>query len=361
VNPSDDAGGLAVSMKMSAAQKRTEATAINLRNIRSYLEVQDGAFQVADRVLNRMSELSTLARDVTKNSGDVENYDKEFQNLQLQLISLGTERFNGIQLFREGSADVIHLDNETFDVPTSEDGKQLMSATQANLTQDPFMSMMIYGFAQVGSDSSPVFVPAKSSGPITSGFDHNNGETVALTLTQAIESNLIFGHTSTPFTLHGTTSPSYSFVASTGAGGGFNVIETTVSTSGTTTTASVGSYTTAQIDALKSNSENNSANADASLLYRNSDEFVKVVQMALQNLADMRAQNGSEMSRVNFAEDLLKINAINLEAANSRIIDVDVAAESSQLARYQILQQAGTAMLAQANTSQQSLVRLLQG
>ena len=75
----------------------------------------------------------------------------------------------------------------------------------------------------------------------------------------------------------------------------------------------------------------------------------------------MRAQNGAEMSRINFAEDMLRINAVNLDAANSRIIDVDVAAESSQLARYQILQQAGVAMLSQANTSQQALVRLLQG
>jgi flagellin len=85
------------------------------------------------------------------------------------------------------------------------------------------------------------------------------------------------------------------------------------------------------------------------------------IQDAIHYLADIRAQNGAESSRVGFAQDLLKINAINLEAANSRIIDVDVAAESSQLARFQILQQAGTAMLAQANTSQQSLVRLLQG
>jgi flagellin len=93
----------------------------------------------------------------------------------------------------------------------------------------------------------------------------------------------------------------------------------------------------------------------------NSDEYAFLSQEALQQVADMRAQNGAEMSRVNFAQDLLNINAVNLEAANSRIIDVDVAAESSQLARFQILQQAGTAMLAQANTSQQSLVRLLQG
>ena len=80
VTSSDDAGGLAVSMKMAAALKRTEATAINLRNMVSYLDTQDGAFQVADKVLSRMSELSALSRDVSKNSGDIENYDKEFSN-----------------------------------------------------------------------------------------------------------------------------------------------------------------------------------------------------------------------------------------------------------------------------------------
>jgi flagellin len=96
-------------------------------------------------------------------------------------------------------------------------------------------------------------------------------------------------------------------------------------------------------------------------VYDNSSDYGSISQLALQQLADMRAQNGAEMSRVNFSQDLLDQNAVNLESANSRIMDVDIAAESSQLARFQILQQAGTAMLAQANTSQQALIRLLQG
>ena len=117
---------------------------------------------------------------------------------------------------------------------------------------------------------------------------------------------------------------------------------------------------------IRTGADTTSGNAQASAIdgvldYDNSAAFAYISQTALQNVADMRAQNGAEMSRINFAQDLLNINAINLEAANSRILDVDVAAESSQLARFQILQQAGTAMLAQANTSQQSLVRLLQG
>ena len=61
-----------------------------------------------------------------------------------------------------------------------------------------------------------------------------------------------------------------------------------------------------------------------------------------------------------FAGEVLTVNKTNLESAASRITDVDVAAESTQLARWNILVQAGTAMLAQANQSPQSALKLLQ-
>jgi hypothetical protein len=105
----------------------------------------------------------------------------------------------------------------------------------------------------------------------------------------------------------------------------------------------------------------NNSTHNTNLIDNNSKDYGEISILAIQQLADMRAQNGAESSRVGFAQDLLKVNAINLEAANSRIIDVDIASESSQLSRFQILQQAGTAMLAQANASQQALIKLLQG
>jgi flagellin len=83
------------------------------------------------------------------------------------------------------------------------------------------------------------------------------------------------------------------------------------------------------------------------------------INTALASLATMRAANGSESSKIKFGQEMLTTNKNNLEAANSRIIDVDVAAESTQLARFNILQQAGTAMLAQANQSAQSVLKLL--
>jgi flagellin len=84
------------------------------------------------------------------------------------------------------------------------------------------------------------------------------------------------------------------------------------------------------------------------------------IDTAITNVATSRAQNGAESSCLQFSGNLLSVNKTNLEAANSRIADVDVAQESTKLARFNILSQAGTAMLAQANQSTQSILRLLQ-
>ena len=83
------------------------------------------------------------------------------------------------------------------------------------------------------------------------------------------------------------------------------------------------------------------------------------IRTAIQNVATMRADNGAEQSRLGFASEVLTTNKANLEAANSRIIDVDVAEESTQLARWNTLVQAGTAMLSQANQSAQIALKLL--
>ena len=236
----DDAGGLAVSMKMSASIRRTEATQANVGNALSLLQTQDGVLKSADNVLNRMSELATLAQDVTKSTSDLALYSTELTQLKGQLNLMLSEKFNGITLFSAaGSAGT------TLTVVTSHDGGQSVGITQSDL----------------------------------------------------------------------------------------NSLSTTVGSSATTG-MSITSNTGAQ-------------------------NAVTAIQTAIQSLATLRANNGAEQTRLTFASDMLSVNKINLEAANSRIIDVDVASESAQLARFNILQQAGTAMLAQANQSTQSILRLI--
>jgi flagellin len=240
----DDAGGLAVSMKLSAAIRRTEATQANVNNSMAFLETQDGVLKSADKLVARMSELAQLANDVTKSSSDLALYQTEVDTLKSQLSSMMSETFNGISLFSSGLVTT-PATATTLSVVTSQDGSQSIGITQAHL----------------GSVGAYV----------------------------------------------GTASAS-----------GINISSAT-----------------------------------------GAKAAISTVNAAIQNLAQLRAYNGAEQSRLNFASDTLSINKTNLESANSRIIDVDVAEESSKLARFSILQQAGTAMLAQANQSTQSLLRLL--
>ena len=80
----------------------------------------------------------------------------------------------------------------------------------------------------------------------------------------------------------------------------------------------------------------------------------------IQTLANFRAVNGGTMSRLGFAEDMLEENEINLEAATGRIMDADMAAESTKLARQNVLVQAGAAMVTQANAMANIVLSLLQ-
>ena len=99
VSPADDAGGMAVAYKLNSKLTRTEAARQNIQNGISYLQVQDGALTTMANIIDRMAELRTMANDVTKNTQDVENYSKEFIELQRQLNQVRHEKFNGISLF----------------------------------------------------------------------------------------------------------------------------------------------------------------------------------------------------------------------------------------------------------------------
>ena len=97
--PSDDAGGLAVSMKLKAAINRLKGAELNIQNGISFLEVQDGILESIGNIVDRMSELKGLSRDVMKNANDQETYNREFKDLQLQLKDMIAGTFNGVSLF----------------------------------------------------------------------------------------------------------------------------------------------------------------------------------------------------------------------------------------------------------------------
>jgi flagellin len=125
---SDDAGGVAVAMKLSAAVKRTQATSTNVANALSLLQVQAGTLKSAAAVLDRLSELATLAGDVTKASTDIANYSTEYSALVAELDTLSSDSFNAVPLFSLSGAS-----SNTLAVYISQDGGQTMGVTQHDL------------------------------------------------------------------------------------------------------------------------------------------------------------------------------------------------------------------------------------
>lgn len=97
------------------------------------------------------------------------------------------------------------------------------------------------------------------------------------------------------------------------------------------------------------------------LINLTSDSATGSITDAIQDVANERASLGASQSRLELAATTLQVEYENLASAISRIRDVDVAEESTQYAKYNILVQSGTAMLAQANQSPQSVLKLLQG
>src|SRR6056300_221886 len=99
-SPVDNPGGLAVSMKLSAAINRISGAQSNVQNAQSFLEVQDGMLDSVGKIVDRMSELKGLAsQDPMKSAQDRASYNNEFKDLQVQLHDIATMEFNGVSLF----------------------------------------------------------------------------------------------------------------------------------------------------------------------------------------------------------------------------------------------------------------------
>ena len=303
--PAEDAGGLAVAYKMSSQVKRTEAVLNNHQNALSYLQVQDGGLESAGKIVNRMAELRTMAADITKNAGDVENYSKEFRELQQQLNQLKLEKFNGVDLFRDESTN----------------------ATGANEAE------VRYDFEsgnQVSFNKSSFTLLTHPSGESADGNISLNVVNLQHILT--FESNSAVGGDGV-----GRNSASIANI------GGFNL--------------NISDNTLRQDKISDANYVSIGGNGyidDISAIAIS--EFTGIIQ----KIADARAENGAEQQRVQSSYEFHSTNLVNLEAAHGRIMDVDVALESTRFAKHNVLVQASASMTAQANQLTQVALTLLQ-
>jgi flagellin len=104
----DDTGALSNKIKLTGELKRLRGATEGLQNALSYTQVQTGALNNVNRIYDRMSQLATMAMDVSKSDSDRENYNKEFQELREHALQIDIEQFNGEDLFRNTKYEVIN-------------------------------------------------------------------------------------------------------------------------------------------------------------------------------------------------------------------------------------------------------------
>ena len=271
VQPVDDAGGLAVSMKLESSIVRLGGAQKNVQNATSFLEVQDGVLASAGKILNRMVELKGLSQDVMKNASDSENYNREFKDLQMQIHDMASLKFNGVSMFAQFSSETAGTEGKFGD-----------------LNLDNTVSVYVSADGTAGAKVSVNKALLLSALTIDAG----------------------------------------TLVASEFSNAGTGDVKTFAA-----------------------------ANAGATIDL--SDVSVGVFTQAIENIATLRADNGASMSRLRFAGEDMAKQETNLVAAMGRITDVDIAAESTRMAKYNVLVQASASMLAQANSSTDVALMLL--
>jgi len=129
---------------------------------------------------------------------------------------------------------------------------------------------------------------------------------------------------------------------------------------GQTISVDFGNFTNTSSGTMVSLASTNIAASNTALAQTNASAAVTAIDTALDAVSSQRATFGSAMNQLTYSIDNLTNIKTNTEAARSQIVDTDYAVETSELARAQIIQQAGTAMLAQANQLPQTVLSLLQ-
>jgi flagellin len=344
LGPNDDPGTLSVAMKVKASINRLTGAQNNIRNAIGFLEVQDGLLETAGRIVMRMSELKGYAsQDPLKSDSDIASYNNEFKDLQVQLYQISQMDFNGASLFalyrtdptNPGEtddaeaifgADKQHtLYDHTFDIYTSSEGSE---GTKVSIHKALLLSALTL----------------KQDRSVTNGRVLSAGDTAAV-----LDENNVVSTDSPETNLNGTWSRANSSDPTAGTGN-FN--------------QHPSGYTLASYnDATPANTVNNEyltlAVTDTSKALDLSQVSAGVFEKAIENVVYLRAQSGGGMTRLNFALDSIASQETNMRSALGRIEDVDIAAESANLARYSILMQASAAMAVQANIQNEVALMLL--
>ena len=415
----DDAAGLAISERFTTQIRGLNQAIRNANDGVSFAQTAEGALTTSGDAMQRIRELAVQSINDTNSSSDRQALNNEVSQLIAEVNRIANStQFNG-QNILDGSSStltfqvganqgqtiqVTGVDSRTAQLGAristsgSISATNLAAAVVANnlvingntvdLTGDTTINDVIGSINQVASDSGVQALKATSVTTAAAGLQAAadgtasiNGVTVSLTAFATVGSGALniaainsvsnqTGVTASAGTGEGVVlanSSGADIVVADGTttfGGGPETFSAGIVLAGAVADGAFTATGTFAVEAASNGlgltqADNTLSGVDV-LNGSNANDALLTLDFALQQVSGLRAELGAVQTRFESTISNLSINTENLSAARSRIRDADFAAETAELTRNQILQQAGISILSQANAQPQNVLALLQ-
>ena len=358
----DDAAGLAISERMNAQVRGLNVAARNANDGISLAQTAEGALGKVGDMLQRMRELAVQSANASNNGSDRTALQAEVTQLSQEIDRVAkTTAFNGTKLL-DGS-----FANATFQVGANAgEGISIDSIVSVKLDSMSSPSAMGYTTIQVSTEmalGSLTDLTAVAAGTLQiNAVPGDNTSAVSLgAIKAAANATERAGQIVDAVNARSADTGVFAKLSYNAAGAltGYHLFSEKTAFSAAADLAGFNTAATGNLQAgamfagaydMRGISVASAGGAQLSL---------KIIDKAINDVNSSRATLGALQSRFENAVANIQITGENISAARGRIVDADFAKETSSLSRAQILQQAGTAMVAQANQAQQGVLSLL--
>ena len=361
----DDAAGLAVANGLQANVAALTQSSQNASDGIGLLQTADGALSQVTNLLNRAVTLSTEAANGTLNSNQVSAANQEYQNILTEIGNIGsTTNFNGNSVFSSTGKTVFVSDGTSSGANSYTENTGVLTSASVGVTAPGTTTTTSLGvpvataptastaavatFASLGTANDTIggTLAISYAGGTVNNLAITTGSTLAAAVTQ-LNSEL------TSAGIGVTASASANKLVLTGATGvantitltGSQVTDTTVPTTAASAGINFSSTATTNVSVLNA---------------QTAQTVLTSVTTAIADVAYQRGTIGADINQLTAASNVASSESVNLTSAQSNIESTDYGAAASDLAKYQVLSQTGISALAQANSVQQEVLKLLQ-
>ncbi len=341
----DDAAGMAISNKLEVKVMSLNQGIRNANDGISMIQVAEGGMEEIGNILGRMKELAVQASNGTYTAASLTTMDNEYQGLATEITRIATTTdFNGQSILNSSSTVNIHVGDEATDKIAIAFQSMVSTNLGGGAVTTEHTGVQAVTAAATGTKEVTAITMAAANAP-------GAGETLRITVAGTDYSQVFSGTSANTTAL---------LSAQIGAGGDATAVATVVSGADVLTiTGLVNNKSVAQSNLEVTSTAGTDLTLTSLTSVANANTALGSLDIGIAKVDAYRSDLGSLSKKLDHTVSNLMNRVGSQSTALSRIKDADYAVESANLAKAQVLQQAGTAMLAQANASGQSVLSLL--